>query len=777
MQAGFEQRAIERPDAPAVTCGDATWSYRELNDRAERLAQLVRQQGAHPETVVGVCVDRSVELLGAMLGVMKADAAYVALEPGDTTERLAAIIDDAQPLLVLADERNASRLQRPSVPIVRVDDGILSCGGATAAGKTHAGSRHLAYVTYPPSEADVPVGVMVENRNVTHFFTAMDAVIGPDPGVWLAVGSPAHDISILEIWWALSRGFHVVLWPGGDPGSALELIARHGVTHMHTTRPLLGALLAQPGGAEALAGLRVQVVTRDSAGHGVVDPERPRPSRVICLYGVPEATAVSTAYEIGPGDERAAIGWPVADTEAFVFDRRMRPVPVGVVGELCIGGSGVARGYVGRSDLTGERFVQHPFGSTENARLFRTGRLARYRCDGILELGNGTMHDAATRRPRLHLKDIAAELRILPGPRPAAPDVQLHHEPDPVGSGLHPAHCVPAVGADAVGGANESGFRPDPAAETPPLPTRAVPVKAVIETGQASQPEAPAAMGATASLVVALRTEGAKPPLFLIHGDGGYVFLYRPLAAHFSDRPVYGVRAEMPSERLGHAFFRAATLEQLAAQYIAEIQAVHPGGPYGLGGACFGGVVAFEMARQLRASGHEVGPVLLFDAFVWNNPTSGRDTGAAGGASAVSMVAAAVPAEVAMAFRAVYRRAAKAALVLDEWRRSAALRARLDPTSAMRLRLARCTSTAGRLLSRYTPGVYDGRLVLFTPPESGDCRRLWLGLARGGLIAHEMPGSHLDMLEEPAVAATAALIREYLDGEVDVGRSSLVVGR
>ena len=297
-------------------------------------------------------------------------------------------------------------------------------------------------------------------------------------------------------------------------------------------------------------------------------------------------------------------------------------------------------------------------------------------------------------------------------------------------------------------------------------------------------------------LLVCLQPRGSQRPLFLIHAGGGYVFFYRALAMRLgSDRPVYGVRAETRLNGLGSLVERNKRVETLAARYIAEIKTVQARGPYSLGGACIGGVIAFEMARQLRAQGDEVAdPVLLFDSFIDNNLHSDSVNRPAlrshleylqrrfvshldrssqmGGLAGLQYL-----------LRKVLGNALKIFSILPGLIRAQALKPWLvlsDLAHAIRYKLGRLCgkevqaeqfqkwimdqfmSRALQLLRRYIPGVYEGQIVLFKAQTGEDTSSMWTGLARGGMVVHELPGEHLHMLEEPTVVRTATLVRKYL---------------
>lgn len=271
----------------------------------------------------------------------------------------------------------------------------------------------------------------------------------------------------------------------------------------------------------------------------------------------------------------------------------------------------------------------------------------------------------------------------------------------------------------------------------------------------------------SASLVVCLQPRGSNPPLFLVHAGGGYVFFYRALAARLiSDRPVYGIRAESHADALGRPFNRSLSVEEVAARYVAEIKNVQPRGPYSLGGACMGGVIAFEMAQQLRSKGETVhGPVLLFDAFVRNNPHVPKDEEVT-----ILQRAGILPPDTHwVELRRRDLRTVKHMLRACITKLADKIgQAAIDPNSEDALELLQrrymeeFMQASDRLLADYVPRVYPGSIALLRAMDSTDPERLWTGLANGGMVVHELRGVHLDMMEEPAVGITAGLISEIL---------------
>ncbi|MFQ5678530.1 MAG: amino acid adenylation domain-containing protein [Gemmatimonadota bacterium] len=433
------RRRVElAPGAVAVVCGQQEWSYRELDSRAERLAQRLRSLGVGPEVRVGICIERSPEMLLGVLGVLKAGGAYVPLDPDYPEERLAFMVSDAKVAVMLASERTRERLPPTGAPLLLLDspcptgdarhpDGDASSGAPSVGALT---SENLAYVIYTSGSTGQPKGVMVEHRNLLAFFAGMDGRVPHDPpGVWLAVTSLSFDISVLELLWTLARGFKIVLHAGPELGGELPLrgepvsalIRRHAVTHLQCTPSLARLLLAQPEAREAIRELHVLLVGGEALEGGLAsDLLATLSGTLINMYGPTETTIWSSTHTVEVPDEIVPIGRPILNTSYYVLDALLRPVPVGVVGELYIGGAGVARGYLDRPELTAERFVADPFGSSPADRLYRTGDLVRYRGDGVVEYVGRIDRQIKLRGHRIEPGEVEAVLRNHPAVREAA---------------------------------------------------------------------------------------------------------------------------------------------------------------------------------------------------------------------------------------------------------------------------------------------------------------------------------------------------------------------
>ncbi len=381
----FIEQAARTPDAIAVVAKDRRLSYRELDERSDRLARHLQALGVKPDTLVGVAMGRSETLVVSLLAILKAGGAYVPLDTAHPKERLSLVIEDSgmKVLLTTAEARQKLPLELSGITVVDAEDSGLSAHNSGAV-VTNAESHHLAYVIYTSGSTGKPKGVMVENRNVANFFTGMDRAIGYGPGVWLAVTSFSFDISVLELLWTLTRGFMVVVH--GDEGASTiaDEISRDGVTHLQMTPSLARMLALDARVFAALGELKQVLLGGEAVPASIIELLRQVfKGEIYNMYGPTETTIWSTTYRVGEPEKTVSIGRPIANTQIYILDAELQPVPVGEIGELFIGGDGVARGYWNHSDLTAERFLLIP--SLSDQRIYRTGDLARYLPDGNIE--------------------------------------------------------------------------------------------------------------------------------------------------------------------------------------------------------------------------------------------------------------------------------------------------------------------------------------------------------------------------------------------------------
>jgi amino acid adenylation domain-containing protein len=452
----IERRAAETPDAVALAWDDQRMTYGELNRRANQFAHHLRARGAGTETIVGLCMERSPELLVGMIGILKAGAAYLPLDPTHPAERLAWMLDDARAEIVVTRRRVADALEDGARTWVRLD----ADRGAIArqsASDPRAGipGESVAYVIYTSGSTGRPKGTLIRHAALAnHTASAADAYgIAPTDRV-LQFASATFDASVEEIFPTLARGAALVLRPERVLGAVTELLgfcARQGITVLGLPTAYWHQLAAALRD-EALAlpeCVRVVIIGGERALPDRVDAwtaHVPSSVALINTYGPTETTVVATRHRVDAVTHgEVPIGRPIRGLSAYVLDRRMQPVPAGVVGELYIGGAGLARGYLGRPALTAERFVPDPFGRVPGDRLYATGDRARHRAGGVLEFAGradgqvkvrgyrvepGEVERAIAQHPDIRLAVVQAR-EDVPGQRRLVAYAETHGDPAP----------------------------------------------------------------------------------------------------------------------------------------------------------------------------------------------------------------------------------------------------------------------------------------------------------------------------------------------------------
>ncbi|MDX2090405.1 MAG: amino acid adenylation domain-containing protein, partial [Kofleriaceae bacterium] len=400
----FEQQADRTPDAVAVEHAGATLTYRELDERANQLAHHLRRLGVGPDRLAAIFMERSLDMVVGMVAVHKAGGAYVPLDPTYPEERIRFIQEDAASVVVLTQASLTARLPSAAVAVVEVDRmwAEIDRGPRTRAART-ATSRHLSHVIYTSGSTGRPKGVAIEHGSVVSFCAwAGQAFTAEQRDGVLFATSICFDLSVFELFATLAWGGRVVLVENAL--ALAELPATANVRLVNTVPSVLAAVLRT-------ATLPASVRTVNLAGEPLKDElvaqlyAIPTVQDVYDLYGPSETTTYST-YARRVAGARASIGRPLANTRVYVLDARRQLVPQGVIGELYLGGVGVARGYLGRPELTAERFVADPF--AEGGRMYRTGDLVRWLADGTLEYLGRIDHQVKIRGFRIELGEIEA---------------------------------------------------------------------------------------------------------------------------------------------------------------------------------------------------------------------------------------------------------------------------------------------------------------------------------------------------------------------------------
>ncbi|HYX25875.1 MAG TPA: amino acid adenylation domain-containing protein, partial [Thermoanaerobaculia bacterium] len=420
----FTLQAERSPEAVAVIHGEEVLTYRDLALRSSAVARRLLACGAGPEVLVGLLAERSAAAVAGMLGILAAGAAFLPLDPAWPDERLSLVLRESGTRIILAGDRFASRCTDAGLTTLALEpDGPapLAAAAAVPGGFT---PDHLAYVLFTSGSTGVPKGVAVTHRNVVRLVRETD-YLRPGPGsVFLHAAPLTFDASTLEVWGPLLNGGRLVVVPAGFAlADVADAVQRHGVDTLWLTAGLFHEMVEQ-----SLAGLAG--VVHLLAGGDVLSPAHVRQAlaglpgcEVVNGYGPTENTTFTTTFRMRSVDEvvePVPIGRPIANTQAYVLDADLQPVPVGVRGELFAGGEGLARGYHRRPDLTAERFLPHPFSNRPGARLYRTGDVARYRLDGTIEFLGRYDHQVKIRGQRIELGEIEAALARHPDVREAA---------------------------------------------------------------------------------------------------------------------------------------------------------------------------------------------------------------------------------------------------------------------------------------------------------------------------------------------------------------------
>ncbi len=435
----FSAQAAQTPDAIALISHGRSLTYRRLDESANRLARHLQGLGVKPEMLVGVAMGRSETLVVSLLGILKAGGAYVPLDPTYPQDRLSLVVEDSEMpvLLTTADSRAHLPLASSGLTVLDAEDPSIARESSQHVASA-ATPANLAYVIYTSGSTGKPKGVMVENRNVVNFFTGMDRALGCgggcEPGVWLAVTSVSFDISVLELLWALTRGFTVVLHGDEGPATIADEINRYHVTHLQMTPSLARMLTLDPRAFSALGSLKQMLLGGEAVPAALIHHLRQVfKGEIHNMYGPTETTIWSTTCRIEDVDSTVPIGRPIANTQIHILDADLRPVPPGEIGELFIGGDGVARGYWKRPDLTAERFLTIPALAGQhgdNRRIYRTGDLARFLPDGNIDFLGRADDQIKLRGYRIEPGEIEALLETCSGIRQAVVILREDREGD-----------------------------------------------------------------------------------------------------------------------------------------------------------------------------------------------------------------------------------------------------------------------------------------------------------------------------------------------------------
>ncbi len=424
----FELQVELIPDQVAVIFEEQQLTYRELNSRANKLAHYLQTLNVGPDVMVGICLERSLNLIIGLLGILKAGGAYVPLDPAYPQERLAFMLEDSQLPVLLTQQNQLERLPKHHCQVVCIDtDEEIITRASESNPNTGVTPENLAYIIYTSGSTGNPKGVQIEHRAVVNFLNSMRQEPGLiESDVLLAVTTISFDIAGLELYLPLIVGARIVLVRREVASDAAELIktlAKSGATVMQATPATWRLLLA----AGWQGNKQLKILCGGEALTPVLANQLQKlVNSVWNVYGPTETTVWSAVYKVEPGNIRVPIGRPIDNTQIYLLDPDLcrkgdpiKPVPIGAPGELLIGGAGLARGYLNRPELNSEKFIPNPFSDQPGTRLYKTGDLARYLPDGNIECLGRIDHQVKIRGFRIELGDIEAALSQHPAVREA----------------------------------------------------------------------------------------------------------------------------------------------------------------------------------------------------------------------------------------------------------------------------------------------------------------------------------------------------------------------
>jgi amino acid adenylation domain-containing protein len=432
----IESQVAKVPSAPALICESQQLSYRELNEKSNQLAHYLRKAGVGPDVLVGICAERSAEMVVGLLGIMKAGGAYVPLDPEYPKDRLATMIEDAKPPVILTQERLLSCLPDSGCPVFCLD---RDCGKLEGESRSNPGVKlaghNLAYAIYTSGSTGKPKGVANVHAGIVNRLLWMQDEYGLNSTDRVLQKTPySFDVSVWEFFWPLMTGACLVMARPGGHRDALYLasvIQECKITTLHFVPSMLQIFL-EASAAGQCTNLRRVFCSGEALPYELTERFfQVLPSvELHNLYGPTEAAVDVTYWACQPKSRRSVvpIGRPVANTQIYVLDKRLQPVPIGIPGELHIGGIQLAREYLNRPDLTAEKFIHDPYGSSPDARLYKTGDLARVMPDASVEYLGRIDHQVKIRGFRIELGEIEIALGECPG---VAQSVVMAREDEP----------------------------------------------------------------------------------------------------------------------------------------------------------------------------------------------------------------------------------------------------------------------------------------------------------------------------------------------------------
>ncbi|GJL53391.1 MAG: hypothetical protein NPIRA02_05230 [Nitrospirales bacterium] len=849
----FETQVVRTPTAIAVVCGDHKLTYEELNTKANQVARYLQKIGVNPEKLVGLYMERSLELLVGLLGILKAGATYVPLDPIYPRERLAFILEDTRATVVVTQAMLREQLPEQASQVVCLDsewNEIAQESGQNS--RLILSDQQLAYVIYTSGSTGKPKGVMVTHANVTRLFqTTHDWFQFDHHDVWTLFHSYAFDFSVWEMWGAWLYGGRLIVVPyevSRSPDQFYDLLLRENVTVLNQTPAAFIQLIHVDQCREKSQNLALRFVIFGGEKlefnqlNPWVDRYGDECPRLINMYGITETTVFATyrplrAKEcLESSSPRSVIGRPLPDLELYILDDHQQLVPVGVPGEMYIGGAGVTRGYLNRSDLTQERFIHNPFSSASHSLLYKSGDLARWLPDGDIEFLGRSDHQVKIRGFRIEMGEVEFVLAQHPAVSEAVVIAKGNTSRERRLVAYMTSRNGTTASVDDLRTLLEKSlpFYMVPATfvwiDSLPLTANGKVDRKKLQSGESSLPKvstnayvAPRnslerqiaaiweevlkkrPIGMTdnffdlggesflavrlamelervlkvkieipiifqsqtieklsnmihkdrkeeneCSWIIPIQTHGSNPPIFcILFGN-----TFRPYMDVFPEQPLYMFYDKKHDGRPVPYF----TVKELAAQYVKEMREIQPFGPYYLAGYSFGGLVAYEMGRQL----HEQEQVVAFLALI--DPTMPLPQSLRPSLS--NKLKDIVMGSRDKSMQEYHQSVAIISRLTEISKDALSHGSRLFPKLRNRLRLRACRSyfrfglplplslrsfyhkhVALQAAKQYIPLPYAGEIVLFQTEET--LEEYWRSLCASVKRVHHLPIGHRKVMYEP----------------------------
>lgn len=839
----FEARVVEDSQAIAVICQGKSLTRGELNTKANQLAHHLQKLGIGAESLVGVCLERSVEMAIAVFAVLKAGGAYVPLDPNYPAARLNYLLEDAQVSVLLTQTKLLEQLPATRAKIICLDQNWQTTEAEDTNPNSSVNSHNLAYVIYTSGSTGNPKGVAIEHHSAVNTLYDMEQRFKvTEQDRVLAVSSLSFDLSVYDLFGVLGSGGTAIIpqpAPCPEPEHWLELISEEQITIWNSAPALLELLINDliAYKKQLPSSLRLILLSGDRINPNLITQlQNLNPKlQIISLGGATEASIWSIYYPIPENwtaGKTIPYGRPLSNQSFYILDPQAELAPIGVTGELYIGGVGVAREYLHRPELNACKFIADPFISLPTARLYKTGDLGRYLEDGNIEFLGRIDNQVKINGVRIELGEIEATLLQCPDIQETVvtvnsydsqrvslvaysilkPNSQITSQqlrdllktklPDSVipasfifldSFPLTPNGKVDLKALSQTPLQNSTKQQDRKLLKNPLelqlskiwsqlLNTRAIArddnffdlggnsllalrlfekihatlgVKLPLATlftaptiAQLASLMVDQGWSAPWSSLVSIKPQGSKPPFFCVHPVNGNILCYRPLAAAFAkDYPFYALQAR----GLDGTPRTATSLEEIASDYIQQIQLIQPQGPYFLGGYSFGGFVAYEMARQLEHQGEEVGLVALIDCLGPNYID--KSTFAQRMQLHLYNLSQLSPVRTYFYVQNKMEYLFKQKIFRSITDKLSQLTQRLFPkkqSSPKRL-------DNYQLMLKYIPQTYGQKITLlraqvrdvkgYHDPYGG-----WGGLAKEGVDVHIVPGDHTTILLEPKIA-------------------------